>query len=612
MGQESLEDQDSTVTIGRITDLVSSEDLAGTVFAQKYEMLELLGQGGMSAVYRARHIGMDKIVAVKVLHLHLAKDELSQKRFKQEAHAASTLAHAGIVAIHDYGETEGGTPYLIMDYVEGESLSDWLEKNGVLALEQFLSIMEQVAAALAHAHDSGIAHRDLKPSNIMIAQAQGKNQVKIVDFGIAKVLSQSREGAQQLTQTGEVFGSPLYMSPEQCTGAHCDQRTDIYSLGCVMYESLSGRPPFKGDAVFETINKHINELPPPLVAPGLEEAAKKKLELILLRCMAKAPEDRFQSMSEIERELRGIRMKSGPGLLGVLGGAWELAAAKRRASRKNRLPLVVVTLSVVSCLSILSVLLLLGGLKRAGEEIDRLEQSRAILSEISLAQADFTKISDAGTTYFTLLFFAPEKAPLLAEQFEKSILSTHERLNKVDKVLALDPKMQKKFREVWRPRLTEASYKSRDELEKVLQQGFGMKTMSTGLKLSRIYKSGASAFMEMSGLARKVEKEQMGKFKHTEVWIASMAIFCAGLNGTVVLVLFFYFAKGTPQRLKLLAQQAALLSRKKGAQTASNEDIVDDLDSVLQELAAALSDAEAREKELLLKLKAQEEKGVVE
>ena len=609
MSQEILEDLESTVTIGRALEASADETLVGKIFAQKYEMLELLGRGGMSVVYRARHQAMDRVVAVKVLHLHLTKDELSLKRFKQEAQAASTLTHPGIVAVHDCGESDDGTPYLVMDLVEGVSLSDLIEKEAALAQEPFLDIMSQVAAALAHAHSAGIVHRDLKPSNIMISDNNGKPQARIVDFGIAKMLTHN-DGAQQLTQTGEVFGSPLYMSPEQCTGSSVDHHADIYSLGCVMYEALSGKTPFKGDSVYETINKHINELPPPLVALKIEDAGvRQKLELILLRAMAKAPTDRYESMSELEKELRALGLKSKAGLLGGIGGAWDLASARRRAKSKNRLPLMVISLTTVSVLSAASVILLLGCLGKASSEIKRLEHSRRVLSEISLAQADFAQVSETARDYYVGMLMHKRNIETLRTNYHNAQKITGKRLERVDKVLAYYPALQKKFRNEYRKTLDSVSAKSKSMLSKVEEAGgsWSLEMMSTSLQLSKICSDAADVLQSMTETAKTVEGEQIGQFKHTEQWIAWLAAICMGLNISVVVALFAYFARGTPQRMKKLAEQATQLSRRRGqSQVISSQDVVEDLDNVLQELATALSEAEEREKLLLQKLKEQE------
>jgi serine/threonine protein kinase len=610
--EKPLEDMETTVTVGRGAGTSASEDLCGKIFAQRYQVLELLGRGGMSVVYKARHLIMDKIVALKVLHMYLARDQLSLRRFKQESQTAATLTHPGIVAIHDCGESGEGMPYLVMDFVEGITLSELLTQEGPLKLEKFLIVMKQVAAALSHAHKCGIIHRDLKPSNIMITEKDGAVLTKIVDFGIAKMVSQSGEAAQQLTQTGEVFGSPLYMSPEQCAGTPVDHRADIYSLGCVMYETLSGRTPFKGESVYDTMNRHMNEAPPSLVAAQLEEGLRQRLELILLRALAKLPADRYQSMAEIESELRTLELKTGEGLLTALGGAWGRAAAKRRAARQNKLPLMVTTLTTVSCLSVVSVLVLLGGLKKSESEIARLEQSRRILSEITLLQTDFVTLGDTGKIYFTSIFVYQDRAAIAKEAFEQARLNTMDRLDKVEKAFEPDPELSVPFKKEWKAKLVRIPEKISQMMQQMAQNTdaagvMSIENLNKSLTMAKMGSEGAQVLKEMTREARKAEKEKMGKFRNTEQWISSLAFLCAGLNGAVVVSLLAYFARGTPRRLKKLAEQASQLSRKRGiAPPSASRDEVADLDNVLQELATALSEAEEREKFLLQKLESQE------
>ena len=613
MSQEvPVQSAEETIISSKGSEVLSTENLEGQIFAQRYEILKLLGKGGMSVVYRARHLIMDKIFAVKVLHLHLAKDDLSLRRFKQEAQAASTLTHPGIVAIHDCGESEDGTAYLVMDYVQGASLADLLQNHGPLALDSFLNIMIQVAAALAHAHKCGIVHRDLKPSNIMITEADDKTQVKIVDFGIAKILANAGEETQQLTQTGEVFGSPLYMSPEQCFGSTVDRRCDIYSMGCVMYEALSGTAPFRGDNAFETMNKHVNEAPPPLVSPLLDESARQKLELILLRSLAKNPDDRYQSMAEIESELRSLQSGTKEGILTALGSAWGLAFAKRRAARKSKLPLMVMTLTTVSCLSMVSVLLLFGGLKKSEGEVARLEQSRRVLSEISLVQAEFGNLNESGTAYFAAIFLSPERADDAKAFFQDGQASARSRLEKVEKAVEQDPELAEPFKKQWKPKLLKVLKHSGAMLNRVTEEaavnGFlSPRNLNASLILSKQISEGAAVLTLMTREARKTEKEQIGKVKNTELWTGYLAILCAGLNGAVVVTLLVYFARGTPQRLKKLAEQAMQISRKRGLVSSQiTTDEVSDLNNVIHELASALTEAEEREKSLRMKLKQQE------
>lgn len=222
-----------------------AESLVGKTIAGHYEIVSFLGEGGMSTVYKAKHILLDSIRAIKILHLPRAGDGKILQRFQQEAKASFFLSHPNIVRVYDFGiEPSMQQPYLVMDCLEGKPLSNVLE-NEPISSERAINIISQVCNALEHAHTKGIVHRDIKPANIILSKdASGGEIAQLVDFGIAKLINP--EEGNDLTQTGEVFGTPLYMSPEQCLGRNVDKRSDIYSLGCVMYECLAGKPPFQG------------------------------------------------------------------------------------------------------------------------------------------------------------------------------------------------------------------------------------------------------------------------------------------------------------------------------------------------------------------------------
>jgi serine/threonine protein kinase len=300
----------------------------GAMIDRKYELLSLLGTGGMSAVYKARHAFMRNIVAVKLMHPRLLSDTQSIKRFQQEARAASRLKHPNAITVYEFG-ISGGQPYLVMDYLEGLSCADMIKKEGRIDVERCLSIFIQACDALADAHERGIIHRDLKPSNIMIIKESGDDCfVKVVDFGIAKIVSEGGESLK-LTNTGEVFGSPLYMSPEQCMGQNLDPRSDIYSMGCLMYEALTGRTPFTGKNVLETILKQTSEPAPGLGAIEGDVRVVQKLDAIVLKCLAKAPEQRYQSMNELRADLESAAQSAGSG--------WQpLAKIGRKATEMER------------------------------------------------------------------------------------------------------------------------------------------------------------------------------------------------------------------------------------------------------------------------------------
>lgn len=286
----------------------STEVKPGQVFAGQYEIISVLGRGGMSIVYRARHRLMDRLVAIKLLQGET--DNVAVERFKQEAKAASSLNHPNIIGIYDFGIIDN-QPYLVMDCLEGKTLGDILDDEVVLSLDRSVSLFRQACYGLEHAHKNGIVHRDLKPGNLcLVKDENGKEMLKIVDFGIAKLVGHT-SGQLNLTQTGEIFGSPLYMSPEQCMAKPLDIRSDIYSLGCVMYECLTGRPPLRGDTAYETMTMHVSKTPDSFntVAPNL--SINPSLEAIIFRCLEKKPDDRYQSVSEILQDLPTIQPDSG-------------------------------------------------------------------------------------------------------------------------------------------------------------------------------------------------------------------------------------------------------------------------------------------------------------
>lgn len=280
----------------------SEDELAGKIFADRYEILSRLGSGGMSIVYKARHTLLGRLVAVKLLDPLLTSDLHNAKRFREEALASSSLSHPNLINIFDFGLTPKGEPYLIMDLLNGKSLSEIIESKGRISSEDLVTIFTQVCDGLSHAHAKGVIHRDLKPSNIMLVTDEaGSGNVKIIDFGIAKVLKGSTSRGQQLTQKGEILGSPTYMSPEQCLGQPLDERSDIYSVGCAMYEAITGQVPLIGEMSLDTMRMHVevDPEPPSSKVPGIP----KHIDDLVLKSLKKDPQARQQSMQELKEEL---------------------------------------------------------------------------------------------------------------------------------------------------------------------------------------------------------------------------------------------------------------------------------------------------------------------
>jgi DNA-binding NarL/FixJ family response regulator/tRNA A-37 threonylcarbamoyl transferase component Bud32 len=275
------------------------DTLIGRTFADRYEIISVIGRGGMSIVYKAKHKFMKRLVAIKILHPHLVMDLNNLKRFRLEAEAASALAHENIIRIYDFGLSADGEAFLVMDYLDGLSLQQVVKRELSLSIERSLHIFLQICDGLEHAHSKGVVHRDLKPSNVvLVKEPDGSESVRIVDFGIAKI---GNSGSPSITTAGEVYGSPGYMSPEQCLGQVVDQRSDIYALGCVMYETLSGRPPFRADNAFNVMNQQVAQSPQSLceLIPELPE----DLEQIILKSLAKDPAERQQSASQLKGDL---------------------------------------------------------------------------------------------------------------------------------------------------------------------------------------------------------------------------------------------------------------------------------------------------------------------
>jgi serine/threonine protein kinase len=264
----------------------------------RYALLGVLGVGGMGTVLKAQHVGLNKLVAIKVLNLELLGDGTSLKRFETEAKAGGQLSHPNLVAVFDFGYTVDGEPFFVMEYVEGFGLSELVKRCGKCSNSDFLFIFGQVLKALNYIHKKNVIHRDIKGSNIMLQFIEGDRYVKLLDFGIAKVLADSGITLQQITATGEAVGSPLYMSPEACRGNLIDVRADIYSLGCVMYECFAGYPPFRGVNAMQTIQMHVNDAP-----PSLSSLCRSEQELaiasLIHKCILKNPDDRFQSVAEL-------------------------------------------------------------------------------------------------------------------------------------------------------------------------------------------------------------------------------------------------------------------------------------------------------------------------
>jgi serine/threonine-protein kinase len=265
----------------------------------RYELDGVIGRGGMAEVYRARDLRLDRVVAIKTLRSDLARDPTFQARFRREAQSAASLNHPSVIAVYDTGEDmldNNPVPYIVMEYVEGRTLRDVLHEEHRLPAERALQLVDGILRALDYSHRGGIVHRDIKPANVMLTT---NNEVKVMDFGIARALADS---AATMTATAQVIGTAQYLSPEQARGERVDARSDIYSTGCVLYELLTGRPPFQGDSPVAIAYQHVREEAPP--PSQLDPSIPQYANAIVMKALAKDPNYRYQSASEMRADIQ--------------------------------------------------------------------------------------------------------------------------------------------------------------------------------------------------------------------------------------------------------------------------------------------------------------------
>jgi serine/threonine-protein kinase len=289
-----------------------TDPLLGQTLDSKYRIEQPLGVGGMGTVYRARHVLIDRAVAVKVLNQRFFEDDAARMRFQREAKAAGRLQHLNAVAVTDFGQSSEGYVYIVMELLEGRTLREILAKEAPLETARAVSLMLQASAAVAAAHDAGVIHRDLKPANIFVTQsADAPSIVKVLDFGIAKLAAETLDDDEPhtLTQIGAMIGTPRYMSPEQCTGLDLTPAADVYSLGVILYEMLTGTVPFSGSSPLAIAVKQTSEYPRP--PKEIVAAIPEDLERVVLHALEKDPKDRPANAAEFRSELLEVAEKLG-------------------------------------------------------------------------------------------------------------------------------------------------------------------------------------------------------------------------------------------------------------------------------------------------------------
>jgi len=330
--------------------------MVGERIADRYELEELVGAGGMSSVYKARDTLLERNVALKILHPQFGDDDEYVERFRREARAVARLSHPNIVTVIDRGDDGAGRQFIVFEYVEGENLKELVDRTGPLPVRRAIELTLQVAHGLAFAHEQGLVHRDVKPQNVLLNEA---GEAKVTDFGIARSLDVERG----MTQTGTVLGTSNYIAPEQASGRPVEARTDVYSLGVVLYELLTAEVPFPGENFVAVAMKHINEPPPSLLERRPDVPVR--LAAAVDRALAKDPEDRFPTMAAFAAELEACLAELGSpdGDLTAIVHAPVVKASRRRQlrARRSRWPLLLSVLALLAAAAVLVGVLALGG-----------------------------------------------------------------------------------------------------------------------------------------------------------------------------------------------------------------------------------------------------------
>jgi len=308
--------------------------LIGQLLDGRYKIEDVLGQGGMGMVFRATQTSVHRPVAVKTLNPSLAAAPQFFERFRREAEIASRLHHPNVITIYDFGRAQDGTCYYVMELLEGESLRELVKRDGPMTLRRAVDVIEQACRGLAHAHEQGAVHRDIKPHNIMVQQLDGRDFVKVLDFGLVKALEQDEE--EQLTSTGQVLGTPQYMPPEQAGGEGVDHRSDLYSMGGVFYYCLTGTSPYGANSVRKALTAALTQPPPTVAAKRQGAPVPKALEDFFQKALAREKEDRYQGAQEfIDAMMDAVADLSAEQLDAVPTGSFVEPAAGSKPGQRS-------------------------------------------------------------------------------------------------------------------------------------------------------------------------------------------------------------------------------------------------------------------------------------
>jgi serine/threonine protein kinase len=412
-------------------------------FGQRYTYLGLIGSGGMGTVYKVRDKFDNGLYAIKVVARDVAQDDVKVKRFIQEADAVSNLDHPNIATVYSHGECLDGTPYLLMEYVEGKSLAELLSTQLGIEVDTALDIFIQILEALEHAHSKGIIHRDIKPSNIVISKvAEPEMLVKLVDFGIARVVNESAREATNLTHSGDVFGSPPYMSPEQCLGYQCDSRSDIYSLGCVMHETLTGQVPFAEINAIQTIIQHLNSEPRALISTPWRHFPPA-LNNVLSKALAKDPGNRYQSALEMRQDLEFIKEGKKPKFTLV----------------RKRLPAAVMYLPLIMAINLA---IFVGIFQEYTTVLEAPVRAGTIISQANALSKD---LYDAGSA---MGGYGITQSPVFIDHYNSLMQEIPDRVSDLKESIGNRPKQQESLKNV--ERLTDALMQILSDSKKAMEE----------------------------------------------------------------------------------------------------------------------------------------------